>query len=125
MTLPLSLGWVLQDDMPALPGLGILALVLLFYVYLALCLQKIAEKTNTDNAWWAWIPILNVLLLLRIADKPLWWILQLVIPLVNFIIAILVWVAVCQARGKSPWLVVGMLVPGVNLVVLGYLGFSE
>ena len=125
MTLPLSLGWVLQDDMPALPGLGILALVLLFYVYLALCLQKIAEKTNTDNAWWAWIPILNVLLLLRIADKPLWWILLLVIPLVNFIIAILVWVAVCQARGKSPWLVVGMLVPGVNLVVLGYLGFSE
>ena len=30
-----------------------------FYIYLALALQTIAKKTNTENAWWAWIPIIQ------------------------------------------------------------------
>lgn len=31
-----------------------------FYVYFAICLMKIAKKTNTENAWMAWIPIANL-----------------------------------------------------------------
>lgn len=29
------------------------------YVYFAVVLQTIAKKTNTENAWFAWIPILK------------------------------------------------------------------
>src|SRR6266516_2542834 len=56
---------------------------LAFYVYLALALQTIANKTGTPNAWLAWIPIGNLVLMLNVAKKPLWWFLLCLIPLVN------------------------------------------
>lgn len=87
--------------------------------------MKIAEKTGTENGWWAWIPILNILLMLAIARKPLWWIILLLIPLVNLVILILVFVGICQARGKSGLLTIGFFVPIVNLIVLGYLAFGD
>jgi len=45
----------------------------LFYLYLSLCRHVIATKTGTPNAWWAWIPVLRDLLLLRIGDNPAWY----------------------------------------------------
>lgn len=98
---------------------------LVFYVFMAVCLQKIANKTQTDGAWWAWVPILNLLLMLKIAKKPLWWIILMLIPLVNLVIFIIVLIEICKARGKSPWLVVGLLLPLVNLFVFGYLAFAD
>jgi hypothetical protein len=98
---------------------------LIFYAYAAICLVKIAEKTNTPDGWWAWVPVMNILLMIKIAGKPLWWILLCLIPLVNLIILILIWVAVCEARKKSPALVIGLIIPVVNLAVMGYLAFSD
>lgn len=106
--------------------LGIfLLLVAILYVYVAVCVMKIAEKTNTPDGWWAWVPILNIVLLIKIAGKPIWWIVLFLIPLVNLIVAILIWVGVCEARQKSPALVIGLLIPLVNLGVIGYLAFSD
>lgn len=42
---------------------------LIVYVWMAICLQKIAEKTNTPNGWMAWIPIANIYLMCMIAGK--------------------------------------------------------
>ena len=118
---------VLQEAFPGGESAGfiILAVVAAFYAFFAICLQKIAEKTNTDNAWWAWVPILQAFLMLKIADRPMWWIVLLFIPLVNFVITLVVLVDICKAREKSPAWVVAFLFPGVNLLALGYLGFSE
>lgn len=126
---PLTLlGVVLQDEIPGLGaafGATFLFIILALYAFTAICFMKIAEKTNTENGWWAWIPILNILLMLAIARKPMWWILLMLIPLVNFVIIILVFVGICQARGKSGLLTIGMLIPIVNLIVLGYLAFGD
>lgn len=100
-------------------------IILIFYVYMAICLQTIAKKTNTDNAWFAWIPILNVFLMLMIAQKPLWWFILMLIPIVNIIISIIVWMAVAEARGKPNWIGILMIVPIANIIVPGYLAFSE
>ena len=113
---------------PALAG-GVLTAFLVIgaavYVYMALALQTIARKTNTKNDWLAWIPIANLILLLEIARKPLWWLLLLVIPLVNVVISIVVWVAVAEARGKPSWWGLLMIVPGINLIVPGYLAWGD
>ena len=126
---PLTLlGVVLQDKLPGLGaafGATFLFIILAVYAYTAICFMKIAEKTGTENGWWAWIPILNILLMLAIARKPMWWIILMLIPLVNLVIIILVFVAICQARGKSGLLTIGMLIPIVNLIVLGYLAFGD
>jgi hypothetical protein len=95
------------------------------YAYMAICLMKIAKKTNTDNAWLAWIPVGNLILLLQIAKKPIWWIILFFVPFVNLVMIILVWMAVAKELGKPDWLGILMIVPIANLIVPGYLAFSK
>lgn len=100
-------------------------LSVVFYVFYAVCFMKIAQKTNTPNAWFAWVPILNIVLMLQIAGKPLWWLLLLFIPFVNIVISILVYMEIAKAVGKPEWLGILMIVPVANLVVPAYLAFSK
>jgi hypothetical protein len=128
-------GWahgLQESEMPAgaIAAMGAMMVffvifALAFYVYFALCLQTIAKKTNTENAWLAWIPIVNIVLMLNIAKKPLWWIILCLIPLVNIIIFIIVWMAIAEARGKPNWWGILLIVPVVGIIVPGYLAFSD
>ena len=95
------------------------------YVYIALALSTIAKKTNTENAWWGWVPILQIILMLNIAKKPVWWIILLLVPLVNLIIGIMVWMAVAEARGKPSWWGILLIVPVLGVIVPGYLAWSD
>jgi hypothetical protein len=124
----LALALLQQPDVDALMGTFLLVFLVVFvaiYAFVAFCFQKIAEKTGTENGWWAWIPILNVVLMLNIAGRPIWWIILFFIPLVSIVIAIVVLVDILKALNKSPWLVIGLLIPGVNFIVLGYLAFAD
>jgi hypothetical protein len=114
----------------AIAAAGVMMFVFLvffavFYVYFALALQTIAKKTNTENAWLAWIPIVNIILMLNIAKKPVWWFILCLIPLVNIVILIIVWMAIAEARGKPNWWGILMIVPLVNLIVPGYLAWAD
>jgi Family of unknown function (DUF5684) len=95
------------------------------YVYFALALQAIAKKTNTENAWWAWVPILQVILMLNVAHKPVWWIILFLIPLVGIVFAIIVWMAIAEAVRKPSWWGILLIVPVIGLVVPGYLAWSD
>ena len=43
---------------------------------------------------------LDIVLLLSIADKPIWWIILCFIPLVNIVIMVLIWMGAASAMGK-------------------------
>ena len=103
----------------------LLVIALPVYIYMSLALQTTATKTNTENAWLAWIPIANLFLMLMIAKKPLWWFILFLIPLVNLIMAIIVWMGVAEARGKPNWLGILMIVPLANLIIPGYLAWAD
>lgn len=97
-----------------------------FYVYMALALQTISKKLGvTDKAWWAWIPILNVLLMLELANKELWWIILFFIPIVNIVIMVIVWMAIAEARGKPNWWGIMMIIPIMNIIAPGYIAWTE
>ena len=98
---------------------------LVFYVYHALALQTIAQKTNTENAWFAWIPILNVILMINIAKKPIWWIILFFIPLANIVIWVLLWMGIAEARNKPNWWGILTIIPVVNVIVPGYLAWAD
>ncbi len=98
---------------------------LAIYIYMSLALQTIAKKTNTPNGWLAWIPIVNVFLMLNIAKKPLWWFILCLLPLVNIVIFIIVWMAIAEARQKPNWWGILMIVPVVNFIVPGYLAWAD
>ena len=120
-----------QDNNPVATGvgMGIIFFAVLVgaavYVYMSLAIQTIATKTNTANGWLAWIPIANIFLMLSIAKKPMWWFLLFLVPLVNIVIAIMVWMAMAEARGKPSWWGILTIVPIANLVVPGVLAWSD
>ncbi|HXB21062.1 MAG TPA: DUF5684 domain-containing protein [Candidatus Solibacter sp.] len=98
---------------------------LAFYVYHSLALQTIATKTNAENPWLAWIPIANIILMLNIAKKPLWWIILFLIPLANIVVAVIVWMEIAKARGKPDWWGIMVVVPIMNLIMPGYLAWAD
>lgn len=94
-----------------------LAIGLAIYVYLGISLSMLARKTGTPGAGGAWIPILNLILMCRIARKPAafaWW---LLIPFINVIAFVAIWVAIARIRGKSPALAFLILLPPVSIAV--------
>lgn len=95
------------------------------YIYMAICLMKIAKKTNTANGWFAWIPILNIILMIQVAKKPMWWIIMFFIPLVNIVFSVLIWMGIAEAVKKPNWVGILMIIPVANLIVPGYLAFSK
>jgi hypothetical protein len=67
--------------------------------------------TKAGQPGWACIvPIYNVIVLLQIARKPLWWIILMLIPLVNIVIGILVVIEIAKNFGKSAGFGIGLLV---------------
>lgn len=109
-------------------GIGVLIVYLVAYVFFAFCLAKIAEKTGQPFKTaliMALIPIANIILLLQVAAKPLWWIILLIIPIVNLVIIAIVWMAICERLGKNKWLGLLMFVPIANLILLLMLAFGN
>ena len=102
-----------------------IVIVAALYAYIALALQTIATKTNTENPWLAWIPIVNIILMLNIAKKPIWWFILFLIPFVGLIMSIIVWMGIAEARNKPSWWGILLIVPIVGIIVPGYLAWSD
>ncbi len=51
--------------------------------------------------WAAIIPIYNVIVLLEISGKPLWWIILLLIPFVNLVVLISTYMGLAKAFGQG------------------------
>ena len=101
------------------------SLSIILYIWIAICVQTIARKTNTPNGWLAWIPIANVYLLCKMAGRSGWWTLAIFVPLLNIVMMIIWWWSVAEKRSKPGWLGILIIIPVVNYVILGILAFSE
>src|SRR5437763_14185881 len=88
--------------------LGIIVL-LAFAVLMIASMWKIFTKAGKPG-WAAIIPIYNLIVLLEIAGKPLWWFILFLIPIVNLIVAIMVVASVARKFGKGIGFAIGMLV---------------
>src|SRR5436305_12353448 len=68
-------------------GAGLIMVFLVFaaafYVYMALALQTIADKTKTENSWLAWIAIANIVRMLNVVKTPIRWIVVFFRPVVS------------------------------------------
>ncbi|MGQ9570225.1 MAG: DUF5684 domain-containing protein [Thermodesulfovibrionales bacterium] len=95
------------------------------YIFFSLCLFLIAKKLNVPAPWTAWIPIVQMWTIVASACKPWWWLLLFLIPIVNIIVGIYLWICITENLGKNKWLGLLMLLPIVNFVFLGILAFSK
>ena len=122
---------VFAQEVPGGEALGaclVLVFLVLFvpyYVYWALATQVIARKTNSKNGWLAWIPIGNFVLWASIARKPAWWGPLCIVPIAGMVFMALLWLAIAEARHKPNWWRILSIVPVVNLIVTGYVAWSD
>ena len=99
---------------------------ILVYVYVVVCLYSIAEKLGrTEYGIMLFVPIMNLYFIVKIADLSAWWMILFFIPVVNYLLLAFCFMRITAFLGKSPWLGLAMVVPIVNLVLLGYLAFFD
>ncbi len=91
---------------PLIFGLGIMV----FFIY---CMWKIFEKAGHEG-WKCLIPIYNAYIQLKIAQMPGWYLLLLLIPFVNIVIAIMMSIKIAENFGKSSGF-------GLGLAFLGFI----
>ena len=83
-------------------------------------LWKVFSKAGQPG-WAAIIPIYNIYVMCKIAGRPGWWLLLMLIPFVNFIIAIILNVDIAKRFGKGVGFAVGMtLLPFIFWPILGF-----
>ncbi|HME87395.1 MAG TPA: hypothetical protein VKE88_03200, partial [Candidatus Nanoarchaeia archaeon] len=121
---------VLEDAfMGSMMGTGFVALagvaaliaaifIVAVYVYTALVIKTIAQKGNAKPLWLAWVPVANLVLLLKSVKIQWQWIFALlltVIPRVGSVLlalgTIYVWYKVCKLMHKPEWISVLMIIP--------------
>jgi hypothetical protein len=81
----------------------IVATVIL-YVIVSLCLMTIFKKAGVKNAWAAWVPYYNSWKTLQIGGQQGFWAILSVIPLVNIVAAVFLYIAmyhIGKKLGKS------------------------
>ena len=110
-----------QSDDGAAAGGGVSSIVGLLVAVLVIAgMWKVFTKAGKPG-WAAIIPIYNLIVLLQIAGKPLWWIVLFCIPIVNFVVAIMVFINVAKAFGKGTGFAIGMLLLGpIFIPILGF-----
>ncbi len=91
-------------------------------VFLIAGLWKVFAKAGKPG-WAAIVPIYNIIVLLEIVGKPVWWIVFFFIPFVNFIIIILIMIALAKSFGKGVGYGIGCVLLGFIFIPL--LGFSD
>ncbi|MBS3115082.1 hypothetical protein J4482_00470 [Candidatus Woesearchaeota archaeon] len=116
----------------AIFGIFIFVLLAAIYIYTSLALMTVAKKNRTGPLWLAWIPVANVILMLKMAKLQWQWIFALLIGIIPIIGGALimagvvyVWWQICRHMHKPEWYAILMIVPFVNLVVLGYLAWGK
>lgn len=106
---------------------GMLGLFMtIFYISLALSIIIIASMWTLFNkagkpGWAAIVPIYNTLTILEIIRKPWWWLLLMLIPLVNIVYAIWATNLFVKSYGKSEGFTVGiLLMPYIFYPILAF-----
>jgi hypothetical protein len=80
---------------------GIIWLVsIVFLVIMIVAMWKVFVKAGKPG-WASIIPIYNIIVMLEIIGRPIWWIVLFLIPLVNIVISIMVMLDMAKAFGKS------------------------
>ena len=99
---------------------------ILMIIYLGLLVIVVAgmwatfEKANQPG-WGILIPIYNLILLLKVAGKPVWWLILMFLPLVSLIPTIIVPFAVARNFRKGSGFGAGLLfLPFIFYPILGF-----
>ena len=115
----------MQDTFDA-PSAGFNSTVLIVWcaviVFYLAAMWKVFTKAGQPG-WASIIPIYNMVVLCQIAGKPVWWVLLMLIPVVNIVIAIMVWHGVSTSFGKGVGFTIGLVL--LSVIFIPILAWSD
>jgi len=89
-------------------------------ILLIAAMWKVFSKAGQPG-WAAIIPIYNIYVMCKVAGRPGWWLLLMLIPFVNFIIAIILNLDIAKNFGKGAGFGIGMaFLPFIFWPILGF-----
>ena len=95
-------------------------IALAFAALILVCMWRIYTKAG-EKGWASLIPFYNIYVLLRIVDRPGWWLILFFIPVVNFITSIVVYYDLAKAFGKSTgYLLLFLFLPIIGFPLLAF-----
>jgi hypothetical protein len=107
-----------MNDGGSFTGLFIIGFIV--FVVMVVAGWKIFEKAGKPG-WAIIIPIYNIIVLLEIVGRPIWWIILFLIPVVNIVIAVIVYIELAKSFGKSAGFGIGIiLLPIVFYPILAF-----
>jgi hypothetical protein len=95
---------------------------LLIALLLIVAMWKVFTKAGQPG-WASIIPIYNLYIWCKIVGRPWWWILLMLIPLVNFIVAIILCIDLAKSFGKGVGFGIGLALLGI--IFFPILGFGS
>ncbi|HEV8509547.1 MAG TPA: DUF5684 domain-containing protein [Gemmatimonadales bacterium] len=101
----------MQDTFPTStegPGPVFWIVVCALIVVQIAAMWKVFEKAGQPG-WAAIIPIYNLIVLIQIAGKPVWWILLYLIPVVSIIVVVIVMHNISKNFGKGLGTTLGLI----------------
>jgi len=102
-------------------GLGCVVWLAVFVVIVA-AMWKVFEKAGQPG-WAAIIPFYNLYVFCKVAQRPGWWLILLLIPLVNWIVWLIVSLDVAKQFGKGSGFGVGVWL--LSFIFIPILGFGS
>jgi Family of unknown function (DUF5684) len=109
-----------QNPLPDVFGPAVLGVGLVLALIAIIAWWKVFTKAGYPG-WACLIPIYNLYILIKIAGKPGWWIVLFLIPVVNFVIAIIVHIGVANHFGKSALFGLGLaFLPFIFYLILAF-----
>lgn len=89
-------------------------------VLLIVAMWKIFTKAGKPG-WAAIVPIYNLVVLIQVAGKPLWFIALFFIPIANIVAMILIYVGLAKQFGKGGGFAAGLIfLPFIFFPILGF-----
>ena len=102
------------------PGPMFWVFSLAFAILMIAALWKIFSKAGQPG-WAAIIPIVNTYFTIKIAGRPWWWLILMLIPFVNFIVWIMLCIDLAKSFGKGAGFGIGLLLlPIIFFPILGF-----
>jgi hypothetical protein len=93
---------------------------LIIWAIVVIGMWKVYTKAGKPG-WASIIPIYNIIVLLEIIGKPIWWIIMLLIPCANIIFGIWMINLLSKSFGKSEGFTIGLVIfPYIFYPILGF-----
>jgi hypothetical protein len=99
------------------------AIGLAVYIFFCYCLKLICSKCGVESSILIWFPLLQLIPLIQASGLPTGTFILFLIPLVNIVMAIVMWAKICGARGKGVLAILLVLI--LPVIGIPYLAFSE